>query len=140
MYPRTSPKFSRTNRLMNEIHEVGENFYGICRLYSTIPVPKSHLKTVDIQFEDKPGAAYQPSNIDRNNTKMIPQNGIGELITVKINLNNNDESDNARKHFGFTITGGKDKNVPIKIDAVIVGTPADEAGLQVPFFFFLDIL
>lgn len=36
-----------------------------------ITVPKSHLKTVDIQFEDKPGAAYQPSNIDRNNTKMV---------------------------------------------------------------------
>ncbi|KAL4002447.1 PDZ domain (Also known as DHR or GLGF) family protein [Acanthocheilonema viteae] len=116
IYPRTSPKFSRTNRLTNEIHETA--------------VPKSHLKTVDIQFEDKPGAAYQPSNIDRNNTKMGSQNGIGEVIDVKINLNNDDGND-TRKHFGFTVTGGKDKNAPVKIDAVIVGTPADQAGLQV---------
>ncbi|VBB35539.1 unnamed protein product, partial [Acanthocheilonema viteae] len=95
-------------------------------------VPKSHLKTVDIQFEDKPGAAYQPSNIDRNNTKMGSQNGIGEVIDVKINLNNDDGND-TRKHFGFTVTGGKDKNAPVKIDAVIVGTPADQAGLQVSY-------
>uniref|UniRef100_A0A915PQL5 PDZ domain-containing protein n=1 Tax=Setaria digitata TaxID=48799 RepID=A0A915PQL5_9BILA len=117
IYPRTSPKISRTNRLANEVHE--------------LTVPKSHLKTVDIQFEDKPGAAYQPSNIERNNTKMSQQvGGIGEMINVKINLENDDRIDE-RKHFGFTVTGGKDKNAPVKIDAVIVGTPADQAGLQV---------
>lgn len=55
---------------------------------------------------------------------------------MKINLNNDDGND-ARKHFGFTITGGKDKNAPVKIDAVIVGTPADQAGLQVFFCPFL---
>lgn len=115
IYPRTSPKFSRTSRLTNEIHEG--------------TVPKSHLKTVDIQFEDKPGAAYQPSNIDKNHTKM-KQNGTGEMISVKISLSN-DNGNDTRKYFGFTIAGGKDKNAPVKIDAVIVGTPADEAGLQV---------
>ncbi|VDK86334.1 unnamed protein product [Litomosoides sigmodontis] len=115
-YPRTSPKFSRTTRMTNDVHEVA--------------VPKSQLKTVDIQFEDKPGAAYQPSNLDRSNTKMGLQNTAGETINVKINLNNEDGTD-ARKHFGFTVTGGKDKSAPVKIDAVIVGTPADQAGLQV---------
>ncbi|CAG9537389.1 unnamed protein product [Cercopithifilaria johnstoni] len=116
IYPRTSPKFSRTNRLTNEIHEV--------------VVPKSHLKTVDIQFDDKPSAAYQPSSIDRDNMKMSVRNGIGEIINVKINLSKEDGND-TRKHFGFTVAGGKDKNAPVKIDAVIVGTPADQAGLQV---------
>ncbi|EJD74422.1 hypothetical protein LOAG_18261 [Loa loa] len=116
IYPRTSPKFSRTSRLTNEIHE--------------ITVPKSNLKAVDIQFEDKPSAAYQPGNIDKNNTKMGSQNDIGEIINVKISLSNENGNDE-RKHFGFTITGGKDKNAPVKIDAVIVGTPADQVGLQV---------
>ncbi|EJW74037.1 hypothetical protein WUBG_15059, partial [Wuchereria bancrofti] len=57
------------------------------------------------------------------------QNGTGEMISVKINLSN-DNGNDTRKYFGFTIAGGKDKNAPVKIDAVIVGTPADQAGLQ----------
>lgn len=59
---------------------------------------------------------------------------------MKISLNDEDGNGNNREHFGFTIAGGKDKNAPVKIDAVIVGTPADEAGLQVPFLFSLQLM
>lgn len=53
---------------------------------------------------------------------------------MTIDLGQIDGSNSERKHFGFTVSGGKDKNAPLKIDAVIVGTPADEAGLQVRSF------
>ncbi|VDN08113.1 unnamed protein product [Thelazia callipaeda] len=116
--PRTSPKVSRTNnRLNNEIHEIS--------------VPKSQLKTVDIQFEDKPSAAYQPDIPEKNNSDTERQNTIDGLLDVSISSNRNNYGNDDRKYFGFTVTGGKDKNAPLKIDAVIVGTPADEAGLQV---------
>uniref|UniRef100_A0A915BAF1 LIM and calponin homology domains-containing protein 1 n=1 Tax=Parascaris univalens TaxID=6257 RepID=A0A915BAF1_PARUN len=87
---------------------------------------QSVMCTVEIPFEDVPGAAYQPNNTDQHEGTLPDADGI---MIVNIDLGHHTK--NPRKYFGFTVAGGKDKDAALRVESVIAGTPADECGLQV---------
>uniref|UniRef100_F1KS00 LIM and calponiny domains-containing protein 1 n=1 Tax=Ascaris suum TaxID=6253 RepID=F1KS00_ASCSU len=87
---------------------------------------QSVMCTVDIPFEDVPGAAYQPNNTEQHGGTLPDADGI---MVVNIDLGHHTK--NPRKYFGFTVAGGKDKDAALRVESVIAGTPADECGLQV---------
>ncbi|VDM36966.1 unnamed protein product [Toxocara canis] len=101
----------------------------------------SIMTTVEIPFEDVPGAAYQPKNTDHHGGTLanfasleceyIFKPDADGVMVVNIDLGHHTK--NPHKYFGFTVAGGKDKETALRIEAVIAGTPADECGLQVNY-------